>query len=178
MKLTTWKKLDRKLLLQHPRLTIYEDDVELPSGYRTQYIWTTGGDAVTAIAVNKQGQILVQREYSYPPNEWLYQFPGGKIEKGESPIDACRRELQEEADIHATDIVQLGWFYPDNRRRPDKFYVTHATDLHNAPGKADIEEDIESYWMSEAEIDELIRTGKFTNYSALAAWSLYKAKPS
>ena len=175
MKQTTWKRISQKLLLKHPRLTVYEDDVELPHGHRTQYVWLSSGDAITTIVLNQQGNILVQREYSYPPNEWLYQFPGGEIEQGESPTEAIQRELQEESNLAADTIVELGWFYPDNRRRPDKFYVTCASGLRDLPGTADAEEDIENYWMTEAEIDELIRTGKFTNYSALAAWSMYKA---
>lgn len=175
MKQTTWKRLSEKILLKHPRLTVHEDTIELPNGHHTQYIWLESGDAVTVIAINQSGQILIQREYSYPPNEWLYQFPGGKIEKGESPIQAIKRELQEEADLSADTVVELGWFYPDNRRRPDKFYVTKASGLKEAPGVRDLEEDIENYWMTEQAIDELIQTGKLTNYSALAAWSLYKA---
>ena len=175
MKQSIWKRLSRTTLLTHPRLTVYEDEVLLPDGHKTHYIHFSGtAGSATIIAQNSQGKILLQREYSYPPNEWLYQFPGGKVEDGEDPSLAIVRELAEEAGMGG-EVTQIGWFYTDNRRKSDKFYVFVATNLVLANGTKDPEEDIEDYWVTEAEIDEMVRNGTLVNYSALAAWALYKA---
>lgn len=174
MKQTSWKQLSKQVLLAHPRMTVCEDIVELPDGHQTKYIYVeNSGESSLIIAINPEGKILVQREYSYPPNEWLYQFPGGKIETGETPDSAANRELAEEANLQGT-ITQIGWYYLDNRRKSDKQYVYIAEELSDKPAAGDAEEDIESYWFSEAEIDDLIRHGQFVNYTALAAWSFYK----
>jgi ADP-ribose pyrophosphatase len=172
-----WKKLASKILLDHPRLKVLEDEVELPNGHTTQYLkFDSGGSAVTVIAVNEEGKILLQKEYSYPPNEELYQFPGGFVPHGENLLEGANRELMEEADLKANSLVELGSYYINNRRSNSKMYVYLASDLQNESLTADAEEDIKSYWFSEAEIDELIKKGDIKNYSVLAAWSLYKLR--
>lgn len=170
-----WAKLSSKILLKHPRLTVYEDTVKLPSGHNTEYLhfgFTT--DAAQVITVNGDGKILVQKEYSYPINDWLYQFPGGAINKNEKPGVGALRELSEEANLSG-DLTKLGWFYVDNRRKSDKFYVFLAKNLTEAVGKKDVEEEFEYRWFNESEIDKMIRDGKIINYSMLSGWALYKA---
>ena len=176
MKSTTWRRLSSKVLLKHPRITVLEDEVVLPNGHQTTYLhFAEANGAAQVIAQGSDGKFLLQREYAYPPNEWLYQFPGGAIEPGETPEQAAQRELNEESQFSAKQLVELGWFYVNNRRKKDRFYVflakgIEATDAHTP----DPEEDIESYWFSETEIDAKIRNGEITNYSALAGWQLYK----
>lgn len=93
---TPWKCLDSKVLLDHPRMTVMEDTVQLPSGHMTSYVRLShASDAVTIICL-REGQLLLQWEYSYPPGERLLQFPGGKIETNETPEQAAARELKEE----------------------------------------------------------------------------------
>lgn len=178
MKNTTWKKISRSVLLKHPRLTVVEDVVELPSNHRTTYIhFGKSNHAAQVIALSEEGKILVQREYSYPPNRWLYQFPGGAVETGESPKAGALRELAEEAGLTGS-LHKIGWFYMDNRRRSSKLYVFTAQHLEVAIAKKDIEEDFESYWCTEEQIDAMISRGEIINYSMLAAWALYKASKS
>jgi len=56
--------------------------------------------------IRKKGQVLLGRRPSDGslPNQW--EFPGGKIELGESPVQALKRELSEELGIEA-DIGDL-----------------------------------------------------------------------
>ena len=80
------------------------------------------------IAQPKDRRILVQKQYSYPPDQWLLQFPGGKVEDHESTQEAATRELAEEANITGL-FKEIGWFYTDNRRSASKMYVYTATNL-------------------------------------------------
>ena len=171
-----WKRLKSTKLFEHPRISLYEDDVELPSGLKTKYLhFGDMDDASMVLAVNNDDKFLIQKEYSYPPDEVLYQLPGGAIEKGEDPMTGGARELAEEASL-AGDLELLGWFYVHNRRTSQKMYVYLATNLTETIAKKDPEEMFEDYWFTEAEVDELIRTNEIRNYTALAGWALYKAK--
>lgn len=116
----------------------------------------------------------MKMKLSYPPNEWLYQFPGGAIEVNESAREGALRELSEEADLTG-ELQDLGWFYPDNRRKSNKFYVFVATNLLEQTGKRDPEEELEKFWFSEDQIEKLIQASEIRNYSFLAGWSLYKS---
>ncbi len=172
-----WKKIASKILLDHPRLKVLEDEVELPNGHTTKYLkFDSRGNAVTIIAINNEGKILLQKEYSYPPNEDLYQFPGGFVPNGEELSEGANRELMEEADLKANNLIVLGSYYMNNRKSDSKMYVYVGSDLQKESLPGDLEENIQSYWLSENEIEDLIKKGEIKNYTALAAWSLYKLR--
>jgi|SRR3989344_913795 len=174
-----WKKINSKTIFTHPRITLIEDTVELPNGRQVPYLtFEKRGDSACVICV-KGDEVLLQQEYSYPPNEILYQFPGGKIEANETAAEGAIRELAEEAGLRPKQIAELGWFYIDNRRTSARMYVYVAEDCDVVKKTGgDIEEDIASHWIPLSKIDEMIKAGKIVNYSLLAAWSLLKARGS
>jgi len=54
-----------------------------------------------AIILNDEGQVLLARRSEGDPQGPRWEFPGGKLRKGESPQECLRRELQEELGIEA-----------------------------------------------------------------------------
>ena len=64
---------------------------------------------VVAGALCKEGKVLIQRRSEGMPGGGLWEFPGGKIEPGETPEEALRRELEEETcvAIHHADPVSF-----------------------------------------------------------------------
>lgn len=169
-----WKKISTKVLLDHPRIIVCEDIVELPDGKRTDYIYFKGDNGVsTLIVIDKNEKILLQKEFSYPLNRVVYQFPGGGIKPNEHPLVAAKRELSEEADLGA-DIAEIGWFFLDNRRRSTKMHVFVAKNIRESKGQKDDEEELEEFWFTEKEIDDLIKDQQLVIYSALSAWAIYK----
>lgn len=173
-----WKHLNSAKLFEHPRLTVYEDDVQLPSGLQTKYIhFGDMPDAGMILARDNDGKFLVQKEYSYPPDEFLYQLPGGAINKSEDPQIGAARELQEESG-YSGELSLLGWFYLHNRRTRQKMYVYLATHLKEVEKHPDPEEAFEDFWFTEEEVDAMIRSNDIRNYTFLAGWGLYKAKIS
>ncbi len=57
---------------------------------------------VAAALIVRDGEVLIGQRRSNQPMALLWEFPGGKIETGESPQEALVRELVEELGIHAT----------------------------------------------------------------------------
>ncbi|MBL8160112.1 NUDIX hydrolase [Candidatus Saccharibacteria bacterium] len=172
-----WRRVSSKEIIKHPRITLVEDEVELPSGQIVPYLtFGPSGGSVTIIAV-RDGRVLLQREYSYPMNEVLWQFPGGGIEAGETPLQAAVRELREESGYVAEAYQPIGWYYPNNRRSADKMHVLVAEGATEAGIlNADIEEDIASSWLTVQQVDTLIVQDEVTNFSLLAAWALLQSK--
>lgn len=72
------------------------------------------------------GKILVCQRTRHQTMPLKWEFPGGKIEEGEQPRDALRRELEEELGIHATigdEISRIQHEYPNGGMVELRFYV-------------------------------------------------------
>lgn len=171
-----WKTLSSTPVLKHKRLTVYEDQVELPNGQTTDYIhFGKTADAVAVIAINDEGKILIQKEYSYPPNEWLFQFPGGAVNAGEEPVEGAVRELSEECNLTG-DFEHLNTFYLDYRKRADLMHAFICTNLKEKIAEKDVEEIFEEHWLAPAEIDAMVANGEIVTSTSLAAWALFTSK--
>lgn len=169
-----WKKISEKKILDHPRYTLFEDEVELPSGHRTTYVHLGKKlDASMVIAV-RNNKVFVQKEYSYPPDEWLYQFPGGGLLANEDPATGAARELAEEGGLRAASLQNIGWFYLDNRRSKARHHVFLATELSVTKKNPDVEEAFQDFWLTPAEIEAMIKKGTIRNASMLAGWAFYQ----
>lgn len=173
-----WKFISRKPLLDHPRLKIVEDVIEMADGTRSTYVRRAPSTdkSIAVIALNDKGELYVEQEYSYPPNEVMYQLPGGAVKTGEKLEVAANRELSEEAGYAAKNIEIIGSFYMDNRRSDVRQYVAVCTDLSERTLPKDAEEFIEGEWMSFARVRELIAAGEITNVSMLAALQFFEAQ--
>ena len=70
------------------------------------------------IVAGADGAVLITRRPDHVHQGGLWEFPGGKVEHGESVIAALGRELREELGIAvraAEPLLQTGYAYPDDR---------------------------------------------------------------
>jgi len=64
-------------------------------------------EVAAAIVENGRGEVLIARRKAGKPQAGLWEFPGGKLEPGESAEDCLKRELAEEMSL----IVEpIAWF--------------------------------------------------------------------
>lgn len=170
-----WKTISSNTIFNHPRLSLIEDEVLLPNGHRTNYLkYKDDGSSAATIIVVKDNKVLIQREYSYPSNQKLFQFPGGGVLASEKPEVGANRELMEEAGFQANSLKLLGSYLMNNRRSTQRMYVFLATDLVEQSLNKDPEEELESFWFSEDEVSRMIKDGDIINVHSLASWCLYK----
>lgn len=176
MTIQKWQRLDRKQVFTHPRMELVEDTVALPDGQQISYLVAPAKHhSVAVLAINASNEILVQREYSYPPDVVMWQLPGGAIEEGEEIIAAAKRELSEESGYSAKNCTILGFYYTDNRRCDARQYVVLCTDIISQVKEKDPEEYIESQWLSVDQINQLVGTGEIHNVNFLAALKLWES---
>jgi ADP-ribose pyrophosphatase len=147
----------------------------LPTGSTTQYLRYEGlNDYVTVIA-RRDDKIAMIREYSYPHDEWLWQFPEGVIDTGEDPLEGAKRELLEETGLEALQFHELGTNYDHHRRNTVKDYIYIATDIAEGQKAGGDEEEhgTETHWFTAEDIKKMMRDGKIVQKNALAALALY-----
>jgi 8-oxo-dGTP diphosphatase len=81
---------------------------------------------VVAALILRDGKILVCQRTRHQTMPLKWEFPGGKIEEGEQPRDAMRRELEEELGIDATvgdEVARIRHRYPNGASVELRFYV-------------------------------------------------------
>ena len=86
---------------------------------------------VVAAVIEKDGKLLVCQRTRHQTMPLKWEFPGGKIEEGEQPRDALRRELEEELGIHAKigdEIVRLQHTYPNGAMVELRFFIVREYD--------------------------------------------------
>jgi len=107
---------------------------------------------VVATVIHKDNQIFcAQRDYGFLKGKW--EFPGGKIEKGETPEQALIREIKEELDTTITIdgfLMNVVYEYPEFILDMDVF------NAHVTEGRLDIEKGIHSAeaWLDVASLQE------------------------
>jgi len=101
-----WKKIKEKIAFNGWRKIIQKTFI-LPSGQEAVFDTLKGGDFVTIAAFTKSKEAILVKQYRPGPEQVLVSFPEGAIEKGESPMIAAARELEEETGYRAKKIVLL-----------------------------------------------------------------------
>ena len=78
------------------------------------------------------------RQFRYAVGRAVLEIPAGKLEKGEDPLEAAKRELSEETGFTAEKWLSLGEMYPTPGYCSEKLYVYLARNL--AAGKMHLDD--------------------------------------
>jgi 8-oxo-dGTP diphosphatase len=96
---------------------------------------------VTAAVIRRDGHILICRRRAQQDHAGKWEFPGGKLEPGETPALSLRRELQEELQIEAQigkEIVSYEYAYPG--RKPIRLTFFEVTEYSGNPDYSHFQE--------------------------------------
>lgn len=95
-----------------PWIRVTEDEVIRPGGSTGKFGIVTMRKGSSVLPIDDAGMIFMAREYKYAiRRDSLEAFSGG-LEDGESPVDAAKRELQEELGMEASEWVDMGCVDP------------------------------------------------------------------
>lgn len=112
MKKNPYKILLSKIVYKNPWIEVKEEQVVAENGEEKVFGTVDNGEGVIIVAVNEENEIYLIKEYYYVLGEYGIQTPAGGIEKGETPLDAAKKELLEEAGVTASIWISLGKVNP------------------------------------------------------------------
>lgn len=92
--------------------TAYNDRVLLPNGAEAAREYVSHHGGVCVAAINEKDELAFVRQYRYAYSSPLLELPAGKLEKGEQPDEAIKRELAEETGAVGRNWRSLGKLYP------------------------------------------------------------------
>jgi ADP-ribose pyrophosphatase len=101
------------------------------------------GGAV-AVPVFENGDVLLIRQYRYPIDATIYEFPAGKLDAGEAPEVCARRELEEETGYRAAKWQKLTSMFTAPGFCDEVLHLYLATELQELAGGQRLEEGEES----------------------------------
>lgn len=107
----TEEPIDRETIYAGKIITLHADTVRLPNGnVGTREIVQTR-DSVAIVPVTCDGKVVLVRQYRYSAGEEVLEIPAGRIDPGESPEMAARRELLEETGCRCSALEKIAGFY-------------------------------------------------------------------
>jgi ADP-ribose pyrophosphatase len=116
MKLTE-KTLGQNYIYRGKILDFHVDKAELENGRAVTRECVDHRGGVSVAALTENNELYFVRQYRYPYHEVVLELPAGKLEQGEDPFEAGKRELREETGVTGKNYVDLGKLYPSPATR-------------------------------------------------------------
>lgn len=169
-----WTLVKSKPVFESKWLSVFENDYKLPNGKELKnYYHLARPNYVLIIAIDKDKNIIVERNYRRGVDDFVYELPAGWIDEKETPDEAARRELAEETGYIA-EVKILGEIYPQPSFSSMIAYVALAKIDHSLKDeqKLDHDEHIKYELISLRLIKQMIAEGKIKDMGFLSALQL------
>jgi len=165
----TEKTLNSEQIFDGRLLKVYRDQVELANGGTSirEFVHHPGGAAV--VALDGEGNIYLERQFRYPYRKVVTEIPAGKLEPGEAPFDAIRRELSEEIGAVAGKWDALGCIMPSVGYTDEMLYLYLARELTFGDRHLDQGEFLEPIKLPFAEALAQAADGRLSDAKTVAA---------
>ncbi len=150
-------------------IRVSKDTVSLENGataYR-EIVRHNGGAGV--IALDAQNNIYLVRQYRYALGKELIEIPAGKLEKGEEPLLAAKRELTEETGVIAQEYKQLGKIVPTCGYCDEIIYIYAAKNLQQTQQNTDEDEFVSVFTVHIDEAVQMVMQGEIEDSKTVAA---------
>jgi ADP-ribose pyrophosphatase len=133
--------LSSRVMYRGPVFWVTTDHVKEPGGVRARrdIVHHSGSVVVLAVDESRTPRVLLERQYRHAANGYLWEIPAGRIDPGEKPLAAAKRELLEETGYTAANWRRIFNFYASPGFVAETMSVFLATGLR--AGKAQPEDD-------------------------------------
>jgi ADP-ribose pyrophosphatase len=160
-------------LLKNKLFTVVEEVAHDPSGFEIKRAIIKHPGSAVMMAVDENNRVLLVRQFRLPAEQELWELPAGRIDPGESVLEAAKRELREETGYQANEWSELGSFWASPGYVAEKMTVFLASDL--TAGKQETMEDerIEIQWFPATQMGEMIRTGQIIDAKTMIGYFLW-----
>jgi ADP-ribose pyrophosphatase len=116
------------------------------------------------ILVSRAHEILGVLQHRPAINQITWELPAGLIDKGETPLEAAKRELAEEVQLTG-DLELITQVYSSPGFTNEKIYIFEAKNLSSAYAEPDADENLQLSWRDTNEVWQDIKQGKVASSS-------------
>jgi len=170
-------------LLRGHFLHAMRDTVRLPDGKEASREYVIHPGAVMVVAELPDGRLVLERQFRYPVQSVMVEFPAGKLDPGEDSLACAQRELLEETGYTARQWARAGVLHPVISYSTEFIDIWFARDLTAGQRQLDAGEFLDVFSASADELLQWCRDGRITDAKTLTgvlwlqnlrsgAWSL------
>ncbi len=154
------KTISSEELIRTPIFYVTMDRALDPDGFEIKRAIVQHPGSAVVMPVDQRNRVLLVRQYRLPAGKYLWELPAGRVDAGETPLQAARRELAEETGYRARKFKKIAEFYPSPGFLAEKMTIYLAKELTAGEQTPMEDERIQTAWYSAREIDHLIESGK------------------
>jgi len=157
MTIKPWRVLESNYLRNNVRI----DKCETSNGKIIEPIILEYGTWVTIVALTKQQEVLLIKQYRHGTRKILLELPGGGVGIDEEPIVAAKRELLEETGYSSDNLIHIGRVSPNPASHTNLMYAYLALDAEKVGNQSlDETEEIEVFPTPLDEVILLVKNGE------------------
>lgn len=173
--MTDWQTDSSEVVYETPWIKLRKDELHDHNGKPRTYTYLElHSPGVGIVATDKQGRILLQRDYRYTIKKFAWGIPAGHSD-GQDLLVAAKRELREETGLASEDWTDLGTFYiaAGVANIQQKFFL--ARSVHLVTDERDEDEQItEQRFCTTAEVENMLRNHEIDTH--MTPIGVYMAK--
>ena len=152
---------------------VTEDVASDESGFEIHRAIVRHPGSAVMMAV-EEGRILLVRQFRLPAGKEMWELPAGRIDPGETALDAAKRELEEETGYFADTWKLLSAYYPTPGYVEEKMNLYLATGLTKGNPRPMDDERIQIRWFDRKEVGDLIDSGEMDDGKTLIGFLLWE----
>ena len=160
-------KLHSEQVLKGDFLDVRRDIARLPDGSEASREYVIHPGAVMIVAQLNDGQLVLERQFRYPVQAVMIEFPAGKLDAGEASLACAQRELLEETGYTAREWARAGVLHPVISYSTEFIDIWFARGLTLSERKLDAGEFLDVFTASQAALLDMSRSGQITDAKTL-----------
>jgi len=169
------KLLSSRELYRSPIFWVTEDHAKDPGGFEIHRAIVRHAGSAVMMTVDDRRRILLVRQYRLPARANLWELPAGRLDPGEKPLTAAKRELEEETGYRARRWKKMISFYPSPGYVSEKMTIFLATDLTAGEAKPMDDERIQCKWFSAKQVEQMIHSNKIQDGKTIIGYFVWKS---
>ncbi len=152
--------------------SVTHDKVVEPGGIRVERDVVRHSGSAVIMPRDENGRILLVRQFRLPARRFLWELCAGRVDAGETPLQAARRELEEETGFSARRWKLIARFYPSPGYVDEQMWLFLAEDLTEGRARPEEDELIRHRWFTLDQLDSMRRSRKLEDGKLLIGYLL------
>lgn len=163
--------LSSKVVYKGKVFSVTSDKVREPNGVSATRDVIRHSGSIVILAIDETGnepRVLLERQYRYAAQQYLWELPAGRIDPGESALAGAKRELIEETGYRAKRWKKALTFYASPGFLDETMTIFLAQDLTLGEAQPEEDESIECQMIPLSQAVDMVLSGKVHDGKAIA----------